>query len=79
MVLFRYVNMWNSSLTLRALRAGGKLLHWLTRQPRCRHMTVILRRFYFKRILFRYKAAGIYKLYNKVQRVLGRHWSLWMV
>ena len=34
MVLFRYVNMWNSSLTLRALRAGGKLLHWLTRQPR---------------------------------------------
>ena len=30
----KYVNMWNSSWTMRALRAGGKFLHWCTRMPR---------------------------------------------
>jgi len=30
----RYVNDWNSSLTMKALRVGGKLLHWCSRQPR---------------------------------------------
>ena len=29
-----YVRQWNGSLTLKALRAGGKLLHFCTRQPR---------------------------------------------
>ena len=31
------VTAWNSSLTMRALRAGGRLLHSITRMPRsCR-------------------------------------------
>jgi len=29
-----YVREWNNSFTLKGLRMGGKLLHWLTRMPR---------------------------------------------
>ena len=32
------VTAWNSSLTMKALRAGGRLLHTITRRPRSDHV-----------------------------------------
>ena len=34
------VTAWNSSLTMRALRAGSRLLHSVTRRPRSGHLTL---------------------------------------
>ena len=34
------VTAWNSSLTMKALRAGGRLLHTITRRPRSGHVII---------------------------------------
>jgi len=36
-----YVKQWNSSLTINGLRAGGKVLHWCTGQPRYKAASIL--------------------------------------
>ena len=63
---------------MRALRAGGRLLHTITRMPRSGHVVEIylLKKDLWQKLLTscysRYKAAGILKLYNKVRPVPGQ-------
>ena len=57
------VTAWNSSLTMRALRVAGRLLHAITRMPR----SAVKCWADLQNCNSRYKAAGILKLYNKVR------------